>query len=169
MLGALGRKIASQNPDPNIGWFGFVHAGGPLRHSRVGRRTFDVKHRAAVGQECGKLSSLNSANLFMIGRYGEDRDIPNLANLCGVINVAVEHDPADSRIGSSTGYNRQSGSPEWLHGIFAVPSTPPPAVCRSQRRLDAEKTSSISSGEVFSLDIAFYRTRQFLLSRRSAT
>src|SRR5712692_3249869 len=40
-------------------------------------------------------------------------------------------------------------------GIFAVPSTPIPTACRSQRGLDAEKPSPISSGEFFLLTSPF--------------
>ena len=86
---------------------GLVHASRALLGGKTVARPLDIEHRATLGQQRRELTSLDAANLFVIGCNAEYRHLMHSAQLFDVFCVAIEDDPANAGDSGGTRHLRK--------------------------------------------------------------
>src|SRR5260370_41649220 len=83
---------------------GFLNASGAISGSGVFRRALNAENGAAMGQQCGKLASLDAADFEVVGGQGEDGCSASPGKVRDVVGVAIQarptHDSGRGRTGN---------------------------------------------------------------------
>src|SRR4029077_6600399 len=110
---AIGTDLGPLRPHNfylHVARLGLVHAGGALFGGKAFGWALNVQDRSALGQKCAKLMSLDAADFFVVGADAKNRDAMGLADLRDVVDIPVQHDPADA--GADSGpCNLREGRP----------------------------------------------------------
>src|SRR5712692_2823468 len=94
----------------NIRGLGFLHASGAISGSGVFPRALNAENGAAMGQQCGKLAALDTADFEMVGGQGEDGCSGSPAKFRDVVGVAIQDGPTDASGRGGTGNLGQSSA-----------------------------------------------------------
>src|SRR6266851_799525 len=95
--------LPTQQGEVNVRRFRLLHPHGAFFGRRILPRSLDIEDRAALGQQCGKLTALDPADFEMVGTHAENGGGRRTAQFRDVAGVAIQHGPSDTGRGGRAG------------------------------------------------------------------